>query len=523
MSTPAVNSSNILSQLGAGSGINTRELAENLVNASRIPREQMINNRIEQTESRITGLAVVKLALSELQNAFSGLNKIGDFANSIATQNSQPTAFGVSTSSGATPGSHSVEVNQLAQAQRSVLGLPGQNGEVVPATKARDASLNGGNAFTLTINVDGIDKTVTIDENKDTLEGIAAAINKKNREENLGVSAQLTRIGTDEFAISFSGEVGASKAFSVAVIDPAIWKSLTGSTVDPGDLDPAVSDPPYRLDTVLAGQEAQDAEVRVNGLTVTRSSNTITEVIPGVTLNLFAETSTPASLQLQRDLGDITQRFQNLVSAYNDFDELLTVLGDRSSEVEDFGGALAGDGFLTTLRSQMRSLIAYDQGDRIKAGQEPASGDPDLRLQFGFQVGLGFSDTGKLQLNEEALSEALNDRFDDVIQMMTDGRESGPSAFSQGSLGLAGDASRALAQLLRNTPDGAIFRQEVSARQEITRQQDALERLERRMEMLLDRYIRQFSAMEALVTQTNAMQDNLRSTFEGMMAAYTRR
>jgi hypothetical protein len=154
--------SSIVSTLGAGSGIDVKSLAQNLVDAEKTPRKERIDAKIAQTEAKITGYGAIKFALSELKNAFGKLNDASDFT-SIKTINTQASAFGVTTSSEAASGSFNIDVLQTARAQRSVSG----------SFLARDTPLNtnkpspGANPFSLRLTVGGVD---TRDLSQQTME-----------------------------------------------------------------------------------------------------------------------------------------------------------------------------------------------------------------------------------------------------------------------------------------------------------------------------------------------------------------
>ena len=87
---------NFVSALGAGSGVDVKSLAGNLVEAERAPRKERIDNRIAKTEAKISGYGAMKFALSDLQAAFAKVNDAYEFS-SVTSTNTQPAAFGVST------------------------------------------------------------------------------------------------------------------------------------------------------------------------------------------------------------------------------------------------------------------------------------------------------------------------------------------------------------------------------------------------------------------------------------------
>ena len=464
--------SNIVNTLGAGSGIDIKALAESLVEAERAPRKERIDAQIKQSEAQISGYSAVKFALSELKTAFEKLNDASDFS-SLTASNTQPSAFGVNPGSSALAGSYSIEVLQVARAQRTASA----------GFAARDTTLNGGNAFTLNLSVNGA-AAQAIAVTTATPAGMVSAINGAK----LGVTAQLIQTGeaSTPWKIVLSGEEGAAKAFTLTSVNSQ-GNAVSG------------------VSFATSLQTAADASFKVNGLTIGRPTNTVNDVIDGVTLNLYTATSGAARLDLNRETGAIKDNLKALVSAYNDFSDTLKILGDRESTVEEFGGALAGESLLQNIRNQVRSLITS------------TSSTPGATIQAARDVGLSIDRNGVLQLDEAKLDTALQNKFDEVLTMFSAGTNN-KSLFSPAPAGLAGAAVKTLDEMMRST--GLITRQTESAQARVEEHKKALETLQERMDQLLARYMKQFSAMESIVGNSNSLRSSLKGTFEGMMNAY---
>ena len=467
--------SNIVNTLGAGSGIDIKGLAQGLVDAEKTPKKERIDAKIAQSEAKITGYGAVKYALSELKTAFGKLNDASDFS-SIQPSNTQPAAFGVTASTTAEAGSYSIEVLQTALAQRTVSSNFADRATplnvVSPATT--------GTAFNLNLTVGGVSKGA-INVTNPTPAGMVSAINGAK----LGVTAQLINTGNG-YNVVVTGDTGASQAFSL--------------TSDDGSGTPV---PGVQFATQL--QTATDASFKVNGLAVSRSSNTVTDVIDGVTLDLYANTTGAARLDLNRDTASIKDNIKGLVTAYNDFDESLKVLGDRSSEVEEFGGVLAGESLLESVRTQVRAMVTNN------------SSTPGSNIRAARDVGLSFDRYGKLSLDEGKLDTALQNNFGEVSTLFSAGTNN-KSIYSPAPAGLAGDAINKIEKMLLST--GIIETQSANATTKIAKYKEELATLEDRMEKLLNRYMSQFSVMESIVGNSNSTREGLTSTFKGMMAAY---
>jgi flagellar hook-associated protein 2 len=302
----------------------------------------------------------------------------------------------------------------------------------------------------------------------------------------LGVTAQLINTGNGH-QIVLTGDTGVANTFS-----------MTTSGTNP-------TSPVSTISFSQSLQEAADASFKVNGLTVTRSTNSVNDVIDGVTLDLFANTTGAARLDLNRDTTGIKDNIKGLVTAYNEFEETLKILGDRASEVEEFGGALAGDSSLQSIRSQVRAMIT------------DTSSTPGTTITAARNVGLSVDRYGKLDLDESKLDTALQDNFTEVSTLFSAGTNN-KSIYSTAPGGLAGDAINKIEKMLLST--GTIDTQSKSAADKITKYKEELAVLDERMEKLMTRYMNQFSIMESIVGNSKSTREGLKSTFEGMMKSY---
>lgn len=476
-----MTSTNFVQALGAGSGIDSKALATDLVEATRAPAKALIDEKIARSEARISGYGVVRYNLNELKNAYAALNDLSDFT-SLQSTNTQATSFGVTASASASSGSYQVNVQAIAQAQR--VTTQGFASSTTP--------LNGGSAFDLSLSVNGA-AAETISVTTATPAGIVSAINAAGK----GLTAQLIQTsGATPWKIVITGTNGATQDFS-----------LSSGAVDLGLPVYDNSTPPVLQNASNWLQSAQDAQLTVNGVAVTRSTNTVSDVVEGVTFNLYAPTTGSARVDLSRDTSGITAKVEALVKAYNEFEENLKVLGDRDSEVEEFGGALANDSFLRTIRTQVRELLIAE------------SSSPGTVVKAARDVGLSFDRYGILQLDKERLAARLQDNFAEVAQMFT-ANVSNQSIYSPAAGGVAGDAFKKLDAMMRTT--GIVQQQTTSAQEQVKRYKADLEKLEDQMKKLLERYTQQFATMESVVGSSNSLRDSLKGTFEGLANAYKR-
>jgi len=249
---------------------------------------------------------------------------------------------------------------------------------------------------------------------------------------------------------------------------------------------------------------AANAQIRVNGLSLIRSSNTISDAIPGVTLNLQAITSAPAQLDLTRDPSKLKEKVQELVKSFNDAMSDFKILSGPKNEKDEndvYSGSLANDATLAAVRTQIRNLFIADSST-------PASGARALR-----DVGVSIQRDGSLTLDETKFDTAVQSNYSDIVTMFTADREN-KGTTGTAKRGLAGDAVKRLSDLMSS--GGLLMTQTGSSEQQIVRYKSDLSKLETRMEALLARYTAQFSTMDAIVGNANSMRTYLENQFKAM-------
>jgi len=458
-------SASLMSALGAGSGIDVESLAKSLVEAERAPRKEVIDGRISKAEGQISGYGAMKYSLSTLQTAFEGLNDASDLA-SLTVSNSQPTAFTMTTTSAATARAYSLQVTQIAK------------GETRAASFSASTEFNAGSEFWINLSLAGV-ALDPIAVTTDSPAGIVRAINGAD----LGITAQLIQTGSDsgsDVSIVLTGPEGEDNTISVSASRDEAGTSTIAELSD--------------SDVWGQKQAASNAQIVLDGLTIDRDSNEIDDVITGATISLYSTTSGTARLALQRDTSTIQTKMEALVTAYNDLQDSFDVLNNPDSEVETYGGALAYDSLLRTIRNQLRSIFTSE------------SSTPGTTIKYAWQVGLSLQSDGHLELDTDTLESALQDNFDDAVMMLTAGRSTN-SVYGSVDSGLAGDAVKTIYKMLSST--GVVESQIDTTGTSLDGYKEQLAALETRMEQLQERYLQQFSAMDDIVSQANSTRDNL--------------
>ena len=443
--------------LGAGAGFDTKKIVEALVNAERAPTEARINSKIAESEAKISGLGKAVSILNVVKDAANRLNDAKDF-NTFTLSNSQESAFSASSTTSARAGSNNVTVSQIAQEQRSVSNA-----------FASETNAFSSNPITVSISVGSSNPTTTdIIVTDASLQGTVSAINAAN----LGVTAEIVDTGdaSDRYRIQLIGETGAENAFSLTSSD----STLSFSSV----------------------QSATDAQLNVNGIDFTRSSNVIDDVITGVTLSLNTVTNGAANLSINQDDSQSRANIVDFVTIYNEAQRQLKELSNSS-----IGGELAGDSIFRSLTSSLRGLILGTSSS--------ASGNISNLSDMGISV----SRTGELDVDDTKLDNALANNFADVVTMFSANTDN-QSASSTDVAGLAGDITKLIANA--TAADSYLESQQDTLADANSRRQEELSDLADRMERVEERYNRQFLAMQQIIDQMNSTRESMESSFENL-------
>ncbi len=381
--------------LGVGSNLPLDTLLTNLTTAEK-GRLAPITQQQSSFTARLTAFGSLKSSLEKFQAANTALNDATLFKSTTAVSNS--TDLTVSTTAGAVAGTYKINVTQLAQAQ-----------SIHTTTKVTDSKTTQGNdnaERTLVIKQDGKDKPLEIKLTKEqtSMEGVRDAINNTNG----GVSASIVKLKDDDYQLVLtSSETGLANKMSISVSGDETLNQFI-----------SFNNPDVMGNNVEQIVEAKDAELTVNGISIVRSSNSITDAPQGVTLNLTKIVS-DVTVTVNKSNDKSTAAIKTWVDAYNSLVDTIGSLTKYTSvDVGAEGqstsnGALLGDSAVRTIQTSIRSQFS--------------AGTNDGKFQTLSQMGITQDGTtGKLKIDDEKLKKALSDNAVDVQQLLVgDGKETG--------------------------------------------------------------------------------------------------
>ncbi len=375
---------------GLGSGMDISSLVSQLVAAERSPATSRLDSRETKLKAQISAIGSFKSGLSNFQSALASLKKPDAFQSMKATA-ADDKLFTATTENGAQVGNYDIKVEQLAQAHR--LATPADRvfastsavvgtGTLTFQFGAYDADTNS-----FAANANKSVQTVTIDASNNTLAGVRDAINKAN----IGVTASIVNDGNGYRLVIGAKDSGAANSLKITADDPSL--SLLA-------FDPTNATDRSTKQTVAAA----DAKIVVDGLAVTSASNTVKEVIPGVTLNLKAKGDTATSLTVAQDVSGVTKTLETFVKSYNDLMSTTKSLTGYNAQTKT-AGTLAGDYNVRSAVNRIRDI--FTSSVTGVSGSFKSLAD----------IGISLQSDGTLNLDSTKLAKALGSDTEGVASL----------------------------------------------------------------------------------------------------------
>ena len=396
-----------ISSPGIGSGLDVRSLVDELVRAEGEPVVKRLDKREEALKAQLSAMGLLKSELSAFKTSLMEIGSFSSFARRSANS-SHSDLFTASALSTATPASYSLEVERLAV------------GHKLASRGFEDSKASIGTG-TISFQFGDPDKpaqSVRIDQNNSSLEGIRDAINSAG----IDVTASIIR-GDDGFRLVFTAkDTGEANSLRIHVNE----SPANGSNHDMNGLSQFAFDPEAEVGSGRHMDEmtaAQDAVAYIDGVRVTSATNSLSNSIPGVTINLLkADQGTQATLTVGVDKESATKRVEAFVEGFNKLAMLFKELGGYDAETQQ-GGILQGDSTLRGIESQMRRMIS---------SVVPGLDGPFRAIS---DLGIRTQADGSLSLDHERLDRALTENFDEVARIFTAAGQSNDPLlrFSSGS------------------------------------------------------------------------------------------
>jgi flagellar hook-associated protein 2 len=390
-----------LSSPGIGSGLDVNGLVSQLMALEQRPLIALTRKEAG-FQAKLTAFGTVKGALSALQSAAAALSDPARFSAFKATV-ADTSIFTATAAASATAGSYAIEVQSLATAHKlqsitcAAESTPVGSGTLTIAFGTYADSVNGTGAFTL--NPDKATQAITIGAGQNTLAGIRGAINAAN----VGITASIVNDGAGNRLVISSRDSGVANQLKITVTDD------DGTHTDTSGLSQLAYDgsaTPAPLTNLTRAQAAQNATLKLDGIAVSKASNTITDAISGVTLNLLKTSAAGATtaLTIARDSAGIRSAVEKFVKTYNDAFKALKELTAYNAATRQ-AAVLQGDATVRAIESELRGVLN-------RALSTAGGGVTSLS-----DIGVSFQKDGTLKLDGAKLQKIIDDPTKDIATL----------------------------------------------------------------------------------------------------------
>lgn len=456
-----------ISTLGIGSGLDLSTLLTQTETAEKGALKPITTQQTAYT-AKLSAYSTMKSALTTFQTANTKLNDATLF-NATKTVSST-SAFSATTTTGAVAGKYTIAVTQLATAQT-----------LTSATQTSNSTALATADSTISIKLAGSDKAVDVKVSaaNSSLTGIRDAINKADA----GMTASIIKTGDGTYRLSLSSdETGTDNAATISVTgDSALSSMLTYDGTNSGNMTQSIA--------------AQNAKLSVNNVAIENSSNTISDALEGITLNLTAETTGTQTLTITKDTSSASSTIAAWATAYNNLQDSLNTLTkytavDAGADPDASNGALIGDATLRTIQSQMKNLLtnASSTSTFKSLSQIGITTDPT---------------TGQLTTDQAALDAALAKDPDGIKAMVIgDGK----------TTGIATSISNKLTGWLSSKGELQAATDGVS--KTLNNLTDQYNKVSDRIDATIARLKTQFTALDVLMSKLNTTSSYLTTQFE---------
>ena len=461
-----------ISSPGIGSGLDINSIITQTLAVERVPLTQL-QSQARALEAKLSTYGKVKSAIAALRDAASTLTRAETWGKSAGTS-SDPAAVTVTTSAATRPGNYALQVNQLAAAQSNVTG-----------TFASASTILGEGSLTIELGSWNADQTAFTPKVGATPVTISvgppaqslAQLRDKINASGAGVTASVLTDASGARLVLRSTLTGAPNAFRISVADG------DGNNGDGLGLSALAFDPSAGILTMAQALAAANASASLNNLPIGSESNTLSDVLDGMTLTLNKVTTVPVQVSATQDTPAIRKSVDAFVTAYNELNKLLAdqtkvVIG---AKVET---GLQGDSAAVSIRGQMRNLL----------GQTSGASTMFTRLA---DVGFDVQRDGSITLNETKMGSALANAAE------------ARKVF--GNTDLAVPANDGIATQIRKLgdallgADGTVSTKTDGLRKRIDLNQDRQLQLSDRIAMIEKRMRAQYTALDRQMSQLNSL------------------
>ncbi len=431
---------------------------------------------IQSERSREDNYKSLSSKLVALYKAADELDLTLDF-HARQVKSSNESVATAKASSSAHLGSYNVHVNKIAKAHNLIIGIDDSDpstGVTLGISDYNDPDVIN-DSVELSFYHNGVKYSYTT-ESDTTLAKLAEMIT----EDDNGVYASVINIGTED-----------NPKYVLSLLSEDTGSGLNQITKDSSGTTTGVNLSGDLFSTGSVEQEdaqlGEDADFSVNGVEFSRSSNEVTDVVEGVTLNLLEAGDTQIEVSL--DVSSIADKVEALINAYNQFDQFMDENATYDLEKKK-GGPLLGDSIARSAQNNVRSIFST-----------PVPHTEDRKYQYLSQIGITFNDEGELEFDRLAFEEALRTNPEEVSYLFT------------GEDGIATRLKTAL-ETYTSAGTGIIPKTIKSIESRIDKLQEKYDEAQEDLKDYEERLVKKYSNLEEMVLKYQAIQEQLDSYIE---------
>ncbi len=391
-----------ISSLGIGSGLDLSSIVTGLVNAERAPTENRLSLKEQTITAKLSAFGALKSSLSLFQGSMSNLLSSSTY-NLKSASLSDSSVFSTSVTSNADNGNYAVEVSALAKshsiASNAATAFSDVNDYIGMGTLSIKFGTTTTGPYSFTQDPSKATQTIEVSaaNNNTTLSGMKDYINNGD----FGISAAIVNDGSGYRLTLTSDNTGASNSMEISVTGDA-----DGNNTDNLGLSQLAFNAAAQSSMTQTVQ-AQDAALTINGLDITRDTNTVTGAIDGVTLNLLkADVGNIVNVSVSENIEDLSTGIQEFVEGFNGLTNTLSTLTSYDPETST-AGLLIGDSTVRGIGYQLRRIIGNSVSE--------LSGN----IRSLADIGIKTTQDGTLDLDMSKLNTALANYPDEVAALFT--------------------------------------------------------------------------------------------------------
>jgi len=434
-----------------------------------------LQSKITSQTTLISDLGQLKSKVAAFQTALQAVENPLSYSTAVASSSNE-SAVKVTSTTGANIGSHQITVSQLAKPAQYIFNNFGSS----------DASVGFTDASQFNLTIAGVTSSLAV-SSATTIGDLSSWINGLG----LGVAASVTQTASNQYALMIQGtQSGVANNITFGV-----QGALTSLPVSSAA---ATASPPA---TGTSGNQAQNAIFTLDNVSFSRTSNIVSDVNPGLMLNLVSSGSS-ATITVANGADNGQEVIQRFIAAFNDLATTSKKLAQKGNS-STAAGSLAGSPGAVSFMSQIKSMLST--GVTYKS----ASGSNTLGL---YQLGIEIQSDGTLQFNSvkygstDNISAILASGINMGSTTFTD-RTNNLNAFLTSQVQSGGDLSKSIANEQTN----------------LTQMSQKEEDLKMRLDAKEKSYISQYSSLNALLFKLNQTSNSLTSALDGLVSGQNNR